>query len=201
MEMDQLDILNSHGVMLRAELDLGPRGINGQHPDGMVAFYDLRPGKGSIGVWPLPHLMYAVRPDGLSLGANMDPFWELNTSELRALRYWIDRLMGKEAAANESNRRTPVHSWYFPEDWAEELDLADEGWVMATTPSSELFPEVDGRPMVWQRDFWTRGDDRLLMEWDVAYRVARAVLLNGKEIPVPTSEAEWDQVWRQKQEG
>lgn len=63
-------------------------------------------------------------------------------------------------------------------DQVEEFDPKAVGWTTDALVRLPEFPEVDGRSMVFQRDFYTRGDDRMVIEWDRGWTL-RAIARNG----------------------
>lgn len=55
----------------------------------------------------------------------------------------------------------------FPDEVLENYRSNQFGWSTALSPLSKYFPEIIGRSMVWQRDFYVRGDrERLVIDWD-----------------------------------
>lgn len=61
-----------------------------------------------------------------------------------------------------------------------DLEIERTGWTRAMWPPQSAFPEVVGRPGVWGRNFYTRGADRLVIEWSDEVSIC-AVLRNGVE--------------------
>lgn len=63
-----------------------------------------------------------------------------------------------------------------------EMDQHQEAvcdWTEVTSgPFREDYPEIEGRSLVRVREFWKRGNDRMIIEWE-GYRTVRAVALNG----------------------
>lgn len=73
-------------------------------------------------------------------------------------------------------------------DQIEHYDPQAHGWEAARTFTSDIFPEVGiNRRMVWKRDFWRRGDERLVVEFTSPW-VLHAVARDGEWLP----EATWD---------
>lgn len=63
-------------------------------------------------------------------------------------------------------------------DQAEEFDPTTSGWKAPVLIRLSEFPEVEGRRMVFQRDAYTRGSERLVIEWD-RYWTISALARNG----------------------
>ena len=64
------------------------------------------------------------------------------------------------------------------DDQVDAFDPAAHGWEPSVLIRLEEFPEVEGRPMVFERNAYKRGDDRMVIEWD-RYWSLRAVCRNG----------------------
>jgi hypothetical protein len=68
-----------------------------------------------------------------------------------------------------------------------DLEIERAGWARVLWPADSAFPELRGRGQVWGRNLYTRGADRLVMEWSSPVTLS-AVLLNGRVRPVRTAE-------------
>lgn len=79
---------------------------------------------------------------------------------------------------------------------SDEFEPTSAGWEAVGRPYTVDFPEVEGRSLPMQRDFWVRGNDRLIIEWDNPWITVRAVLLNGVVQKEPMSRDEFNQVWK-----
>jgi hypothetical protein len=74
------------------------------------------------------------------------------------------------------------------DDQMEIYDPQAHGWMEARPCNSEAFPEVGlNRDMVWLRDFFIRGSERLVVEFSSAYDL-KAVARDGEWLP----EATWE---------
>ncbi|MCX4751363.1 hypothetical protein OG455_38680 [Kitasatospora sp. NBC_01287] len=69
-----------------------------------------------------------------------------------------------------------------------DLEIARAGWSRAPSPSPAAFPELIGRAAVWGRNLYSRGGDRLVIEWSDPVTLS-AVLLNGTARQVDSAEA------------
>lgn len=85
-------------------------------------------------------------------------------------------------------------SWELDADTVERYDPASQGWAKHHGPYRERFPEAWDRPMCAWREFWTRGDERLVVEWEIEGVALRAVFLNGQDVG-PVTGANFDAVW------
>ncbi|MGF1428525.1 hypothetical protein [Kitasatospora sp. LaBMicrA B282] len=68
-----------------------------------------------------------------------------------------------------------------------DAEIAAAGWTRVTSPPPAMFPETVARPSAWGRNFYTRGGQRLVMEWSDPVTLT-AVLMNGLVQPVETAE-------------
>lgn len=89
-------------------------------------------------------------------------------------------------------------TWTLDPDTVERYAPASRGWVDHHGPYRETFPEVMDRRMVHWREFWVRGDERLIVEWDSSPCTLVAVLLNGKDVGRVTG-ADFDAVWMREE--
>ncbi|WP_354644513.1 hypothetical protein [Kitasatospora camelliae] len=64
-----------------------------------------------------------------------------------------------------------------PGFWDAEIERA--GWSRVLSPGPADFPELAGRGSAWGRNCYTRGTDRLVIEWSGEISIS-AVLLNGR---------------------
>jgi hypothetical protein len=86
-------------------------------------------------------------------------------------------------------------SWEIDMDTVERYDPASCGWVKHHGPYRERFPEAWDRRICTWREFWVRGDERLIVEWEVEGRSIRAVMLNGEITEEPMTPEAFDAVW------
>lgn len=61
---------------------------------------------------------------------------------------------------------------------AEVFNPVDYDWEKITLVHMKDFPEIDGRPMVFAREAYTRENERLVIEWDRDYTIL-ALARNG----------------------
>lgn len=69
-----------------------------------------------------------------------------------------------------------------------DLEIERAGWARVMWPATHSYPEVEGRGAVWGRNFYTRGRERLIIEWSDPVTLS-GVLLNGKPHPVGSADA------------
>lgn len=86
-------------------------------------------------------------------------------------------------------------SWILNPDAADRFDPPMAGWEVFHGRYTERFPEIEGRRMVFQRDFWVRGDERLIVEWQYPWKRVIAVILNGQVNEDEMTAEEFEAVW------
>jgi hypothetical protein len=90
-------------------------------------------------------------------------------------------------------------SWFLDEGAAARFDPPMAGWEIFHGLYSKEFPEVAGRRMVAQRDFWVRGSgparERLIVEWEHPWHSVIVIILNGVVYDQPMTAEEFDGVW------
>jgi len=86
-------------------------------------------------------------------------------------------------------------AWELDQGAADRFDPSMAGWEVFHGQYTERFPEIEGRRMVFQRDFWVRGDERLIVEWQYPWKRVIAVILNGQVNEDPMTAEEFDAVW------
>jgi hypothetical protein len=90
-------------------------------------------------------------------------------------------------------------SWVLDENAAARFDPSMAGWGIFHGLYSVEFPEIMGRRMVVQRDFWVRGSgparERLAIEWAVPWHSVIVVVLNGVIYDQPMTAEEFNGMW------
>lgn len=199
IEFNRFDLLTSMGVPLRVLVDIEPANHVG-YPTGLARFCDLRNTEQSADGRPFRDMeletLLKTNPEGVKLDRrNQDRC--LDRSGRHALYSWIQRILADARTAEIGGWPLRIrHSWHLPPAWEDDFDPVGQGWVQVHGRLYEIFPETYERPMVTWRDFWQRGDNRLVVEWEIEGQVIGAILLDGKEIKFPRTRAEWDNLWR-----